>query len=257
MHLKLFYLVIFLSTILVLKVPAQTFGFGCLGFVGGYGGFTYQEFKADGLNQYVKFFNENNSITSELKEFTFATGYRIGLNFFRASFPGGLIVTAKGYYQSMGKKNEASSEVVQVGTVNTSLDLDLKNWAVGFDVGWEFTSHISWKIVDGALHFNNIVLTETDNLPGETRVRKYENDATVVGYSVGTGIIIAIIKDYVSIEGLAGYTFISVDDLTNSEGIPFLGPHPEAAFVTVDPPKFFDKGGFTAVVQLNVGLPLL
>ena len=45
------------------SVRSQTFGFGCLGFFGGYGGIVYQSYKAEGLNQFVKYFNEMKSST--------------------------------------------------------------------------------------------------------------------------------------------------------------------------------------------------
>ena len=243
------FLLISLIILLSPKLNSQTFGFGCLGFVGGYGGFTYQQYDAQGLNEFIKDWNSNESIHSQMDEFKFATGYRVGLNFFRATFPNNIIVSAKGYYQSLDKTNKAT-----LGGISTngeySLDIDMRNWAVGIDVGWEFTSVISWKVFDGAIHFNNVKLTETTSTNTEALVGKYETDGSNIGYSIGTGIIIAIIKDYISIEGLAGYTQISVDDLFNDQGTSFLNPSQQDE-------KFIESGGFTAVVQLNVGFPIL
>jgi hypothetical protein len=237
------------------SISGQTLGFGCLGFVGGYGGFTYQQVDAAGLNGSVYLFNLLNNPDQELSEFKYATGYRVGLNFFRATFQGGFIFTAKGYYQSLGKKNKASFQFEQE-QVNTAWDLDLKNWALGFDIGIDITKQFSWKILDGAIHFNNVTLTETKNFPGKSEIKKYKNDTGEIGYSVGTGVIIAIIKDYISIEGLAGYTSLTIDELRNEERESFgnwvipadIAPPPEN--------KFIESGGFTAVVQLNVGFPL-
>ena len=125
---------------------------------------------------------------------------------------------------------------------------------MGFDVGWQFTKVVSWKILDGSLNFNNVTLTETTDLPGETYVNKYKSDSGVIGYSIGTGIIVAIIKDYVSIEGLVGYTHLVIDDVYDEAGTKFLNP-----YITQlnGANKFIESGGFTAVIQLNVGFPLL
>jgi hypothetical protein len=236
---------------------AQSFGFGCLGFVGGYGGFTYQQFDAKGLNDQAHLFNQLNNPSYKMEKFSYSTGYRVGLNFFRASFPGGLIITAKGFYQSLGKKNKASYENEE-GSVNTEWDLDLKNWSVGLDLGWEFTSVLSWKILDGAVNFNNVSLGETRDYPGgNTEVTKYKSNTGVIGYSVGTGIIIAIIKEYISIEGSAGYSYISIDDIKNDQEISFGEDVVIPANIQAPQDnKFLDTGGFTAVVQLNVGFPL-
>ncbi len=252
------YISFFAALILLIspKLYSQTFGFGCLGFVGGYGGFTYQQYDAEGFNEFIKQWNNQESIHSAMEEFNSATGYRVGLNFFRATFPNNIIVTAKGYYQSLDKTNKAV-----LGGINTdgeySLDIDMRNWAVGIDVGWEFTSFVSWKVIDGAIHFNNLQLTETTSTETEAIIGKYESDGSNIGYSIGTGIIFAIIKDYISIEGLAGYTHISIDNLYNDQGTPFLNLVSPTEQSTGDEGKFIASGGFTAVVQLNVGFPIL
>jgi len=251
---KLFYSILIVSFILFGKnIQSQTFGFGCLGFVGGYGGYTYQQFDATGLNEFIRQFNDVKASTlqSDLKEFKYTSGYRVGINIFRASFEGGFMVTAKGYYQSLGKKNEVTENIPE-GTTNYSFDLDLKNWAIGFDVGINLTAGISWKILDGALHFNKVKLTNTVNTPGDTEIHKFISDENVFGYSVGTGLIVYIVEDYISIEGLAGYTGLTIDNMKLEEGTPF----PPEPYNNQENVNFIDSGGFTAVVQLNVGFPL-
>ena len=84
---KLFYTILVATLILTgTNVQSQTFGFGCLGFVCGYGGFTYQQFDAAGLNGYANLFILISYFFQEVCVFKFTTGYRIGLNFFRATF---------------------------------------------------------------------------------------------------------------------------------------------------------------------------
>jgi hypothetical protein len=251
------FLITFLFFSLTGVISAQNFGFGCLGFVGGYGGFTYQKYNAAGLNEYIREFNLTEFVNTPVDEFSYAVGYRVGLNFFRATFENRIIITAKGYYQFIGKKNKGGVGIEQ-SEDNYSIDLDLRNWSLGFDVGWEFTKVVSWKILDGSLNFNNVTLTRSIDLPGEpTSINKYKSDAGVIGYSIGTGVIVAILKDYISIEGLAGYTYLSIDDLKNDDGTLFLGGNPAAMNISLEHEKFIDSGGFTAVIQLNVGFPLL
>jgi len=236
---------------------AQTFGFGCLGFFGGYGGYVYQSFKADGLNQFVSDFNETNSsnLNNPLEKFNNALGYRVGVNFFRASWQGGFMITAKGYYESLSRKRETAFADASEGNSHEEFELNLKNWAVGIDIGFALTNALSWKIIDGAIHFNNVSLTNTIDSPGGTEVIKYKGDSGLISYSVGTGLIISIIKDYISLEGLAGYTFLRVEDL-KSDTNNFLNHKREVVVLTSDYGNFIDSGGFNAVVQLNVGFPL-
>jgi hypothetical protein len=245
--------VLLISFFAVSGVMAQSFGFGCLGFVGGYGGYSYQRYEPKGLNDYIVVFNQNreDSLVSAMGGFGTAKGYRVGLNFFRAKVDN-FIITTKGYYQSLTEKHE-SLEKFQTGTTSTTMRLDLRNWGVGLDLGISITSRISWKVVDGAVHFNNLVFTNTENSTGaQTIVRKFKTESTSVGYSIGTGFILEIIDDYISIEGTAAYTQISVDNLQLDDGT-LLTRHEN----TTDPMKdFIESGGFNAVIQLNVGFPL-
>lgn len=252
---KNFFFTVFVLSVVLFNtnINSQTFGFGCLGFFGGYGGVVYQSYKADGLNQFVEYFNNEirpGTLDDPLQEYYGAFGYRVGVNFFRATWESGFILTAKGYYQSLSRTREASESLAD-GNTNYTFELDLKNWAVGIDFGYAITSFLSWKIIDGSINFNNVSLTNTIDSPDGTIVNKYKSDSGVLGYSVGTGIIIFIIKDYISLEGLVGYTGLTIESLNHEEGEQFLKDFPAG-----NETNFIVSGGFTAVVQLNVGFPL-
>jgi len=123
---------------------------------------------------------------------------------------------------------------------------------VGIDFGYAITSFLSWKIVDGSVNFNNVSLTNTINSPEGTDVSRYKSDSGVIGYSVGTGLIFFIIKDYISLEGFAGYTGLTIEKLNYEEG--------NRSLLNVlneeDNINFIEAGGFTGVIQLNLGFPL-
>jgi hypothetical protein len=232
---------------------AQTFGFGCLGFAGGYGGYSYQEYKPTGLNNYIIEYNEarTDSSISDMQSFGKTQGYRVGLNFFRANFKG-FILTAKGFYQFLSEKH-SSSENESGGTSNTSFKLELKNWGVGLDLGTSITSMVSWKVIDAALLFNSATFVNTENFPGaRTEVQKY-NSGSELGYTVGTGFILALVDEYVTLEGVAAYTVISIDEMKKDDGTYLtLNEDPNSGRMK----NFIETGGFNAVIQLNVGFPL-
>ena len=106
--LKKYQKIFFLILIFNYQILPQSFGFGCLGFVGGFGGFSYQQYKPDGLNRYVANFNSSFSeyIDQNMSDFGTATGYRVGINVFRAKFSG-FFVTAKGFYQQLLEDHSA------------------------------------------------------------------------------------------------------------------------------------------------------
>jgi len=233
-------------------IYAQTFGFGCLGFVGGFAGYSYQKYHADGLNYYIADFNNtyDDSLKAPMSNFGAAAGYRVGINFFRATFPG-FILTSKGFYQSLVERKDA--EIISTfGSSNSNYKVRLNTWGLGFDVGASITGAVSWKIIDAALLFNKATFTNTRNMPGSfTDIKEYKSDSKV-GYSVGTGFILELVDEYISIEGLAAYTVFSVEELQLGDGTKLTTI--ESSSTTMN--NFIDSGGFNAVIQLNVGFPL-
>jgi hypothetical protein len=231
----------------------QSFGFGCLGFVAGYGGYSYQKYDPVGLNNYVKAFNENynGSLSSPMGNFGIESGYRVGINFFRANLKG-FILTTKGFYQYLTEKNSTAINSIE-GSSNAIFELDLRNYGIGVDLGTSITNALSWKVIDAALLYNATAFTDTRNSPGPTTiVLEYNNEKYILGYNIGTGFILQIIKQYISLEGAAGYTAFSVDRMKSDTGQPM--PLSENSQQTMS--NFIESGGFSAVVQINIGFPL-
>ncbi len=233
-------------------ISAQTFGFGCLGFVGGFGGYSYQRYHADGLNSYIAEFNNSNedSLKAPMSNFGTAAGYRVGINFFRAHFTR-FILTSKGFYQSLVESKDAQL-ISNYGASNSSYKVRLNTWGVGFDVGTSLSGAVSWKVIDAALLFNKATFTNTKNMPGSfTDIKEYKSNSKL-GYSIGTGFILQLIDEYISIEGLAAYTVFSIDDLQLNDGTKLTVSENSSKPMN----NFIDTGGFNAVIQLNVGFPL-
>lgn len=252
MH-KLLVISFLLCVIISGKLSGQTFGFGCLGFVGGYGGYSYQRFQAGSLNDYVDNINftYEDSLSTQIDKFGKAQGFRLGLNFFRAKYKG-FIITAKGFYQNLSEEHNAV-EHLSGGDGSTTLELKIINWAVGIDLGTEITGGLSWKVVDAAVLFNTAEFTTTQNLPDAvTIVEQYKSESASVGYTIGTGFIFEVVEEYISIEGLAAYTQFSIDKMKTDDNQYFA----DAQSTQSTGKKFIEKGGFNAVIQLNVGLPL-
>jgi len=235
--------VLFLLSFIPLE--AQTFGFGCLGLSGFYAGVTQQYYDTPGLNEYINstvlLSSYNNSI-----EFKRGTGYRIGANIFRAKFDV-LFITAKGYYQFLKETHERVN--VDPGEGSQKYELAMNHWGVGLDFGVPLFSILDWKIVEGNVTFYNSELIEEYLASDGSQISetKYKLDKAKLGYFIGSGLILHLVPDYISVEATAGFSFIDIekfikDDIT----IP----------ASTSSNKAIDKGGFSATVQLNVGFPL-
>lgn len=242
-------IVLVLLLLIQFHSKAQSIGFGCFGFVSGFGGYSYQTYQPGTLKYYGNELRTPVGLNTDpyFEEFNKATGFRVGLNFFRAKFSG-LFLSTKGYYQVISEKKNISIS----GTYpDVEYDLDLKSWGLGVDIGIPVTNFISWKILDGELMFNSARFKRTINEVGNTSVKRYTNDSPEIGYSIGTGFIVYLIEGYVSIEGTAGFTVMKIEKMEDDEGISFLSD-----FDYASERNFIKTGGFNALIQLNVGFPL-
>jgi hypothetical protein len=237
-------------------VPAvfaqQKIGFGCLGMVGAFGGFTYQAYNAEGLNGYIDSFNASrkDSLSSPMAKFKAGTGYRVGINFFRASLKG-LVITTKGYYQSTSESHDAK---ISGGIKEYSYlyELNMNSWGLGFDIGATLFKPFVWKVVDASVHFNSSEFKTTSNLPeAVTIVDKFKDDSNL-SYSVGTGFILSVVSNYISLEGTVAYSIMKINNLKNDSDKKL--PVDEKSSLEMD--NFITSGGVNAILQLNISFPI-
>jgi hypothetical protein len=226
------------------NIQAQTFGFGCLGLSGFYAGISQETYDASGINDFLSIALAGNlaiTSTSTIK-FEKGTGYRIGANLFRAKFDK-IFITAKGYYQFL--KEEHSYK--EGSALTTNYNLSLNHWGVGVDFGVNLFWILDWKVLEGNVNFYSGEFTSEffkDNvLQNET---KYNLDKTQIGYYVGSGLILHLVPDYLSVEGTVGFSFMKIESLKRIDS---LG---NELFIN----NAIPGGGFNATVQLNVGFPL-
>lgn len=222
------------------SLNAQSFGFGCLGLSGVYGGYSYQTYQADGLNDYLNSQYPNNDNFN----FSSATGFRIGANIFRAKFAE-YFLTAKGYYQFLDQSEEVeftTDNSIQKNKYNLSMDY----WAFGFDLGLPIARFVDWKILEGLVTLNSIQIKKEVFIEGQKEDEIiYKKDGLNTGYYFGTGLVVQIIPAYLSIEGSAGYNFINIENLDNKD---FNSSQQNSDLI--------NQGGFGVSLQANLSIPL-
>ncbi|MFA3782112.1 hypothetical protein ABRY23_03520 [Melioribacteraceae bacterium 4301-Me] len=225
---------------------SQTFGFGCLGLSGVYGGIAQYNYKADGLNNSLKILNVGKISSDENLKFEQATGYRIGANIFRAKFTS-VFFSAKGYFQFLKEEHSYSQSTVN-GIEKNTYRLSLNHWGIGLDIGIPIITILDIKLLEGGITFFNPEFVSETSINGNTESNyKINTDKTKIGYYIGGGIILHLVPDYISVEGTAAYSFYQIDKMDNGT---FAIP------VSQVTNKFIEQGGFSAVVQLNIGFPL-
>lgn len=247
---KKIFLVLF--ALAVTGTNAQKMGFGCFGLVGGFGGYSFQAYNADGLNNYIDAFNKSrkDTLTQSMSKFKASSGYRFGMNFFRANIKN-LVLTTKGFYQSMSESHDA--KLASASKDYSALyELNVNSWGVGVDIGAKICKPFVWKVIDASVLFNSSEFKITNNYPEAiTTIDKYSDDSNL-SYSIGTGFIYSIIANYISLEGTFGYSLISVKNLKNDDGKKLNVD--EKSNVEMD--GFIKSGGINALLQLNISFPI-
>ncbi len=245
------YLIIVISITSFSQVNSQTCGFGCLGLSGVYGGYSLQQYEADGLNRYLD--EQTNSFISSLpfeNRFNFkeGRGFKVGINLVRADYSS-YFFTFKGYYQFLVEEQNISYNTYD----HLDAKLEMNNWGIGIDFGIPLISFIDWKVLDGELKFFSpkLSMSEYNSNPLGNSIRVeniYTPDRVKMGFSVGSGLIFNLIEDYVSLEATGMFTFVEIDYLTSDiDGSKIPTESSES--------KFISKGGLQAFLQLNVGIP--
>ncbi len=244
---KTFLFKYFFGTLFLLTVSstlnAQTFGFGCLGLSGFYAGYSQEYYDAKGINDYlnVKLFSARS--TGAIK-FEKGTGYRVGANFVRAKFDK-IFISAKGFYQFL-KEEHTTSELSSGSNLSSTHTLSLNHWGVGIDFGVNLFWILDWKVLEGNVNFySGDFISEYSKDNVFQNDEKYSIDKTKVGYYIGSGLILHIVPDYISVEGTAGYNFVKFENMKRTDSFG------NELFIN----NALPAGGFSATIQLNVGFP--
>lgn len=231
------------------RTEAQTCGFGCLGLGGFYAGYSIQNYKAEGLNNFIEQFNSAAGAARQMPEFGRANGFRVGANIFRTKYYN-FIFSTKGYYQFLKEENQTQQTPEEGGSVNTRYTLNLNYYGLGVDFGYSLGKLVAVKFLDAQITFHSANLTTAvSSSSAGLKETDYSNDKLRIGYTLGGGVIFRIVGEYISLEATAGITKFSFDNLVND-----TENSKTDAVSSVN--NFISDGGLFGLLQLNIGIPL-
>lgn len=216
-------------------------------------GYEFQRYEATGLNKWLKSYKlfYQDSLNKNPEEFGNLSGVRIGINFFRKNF-GGFVTTIKGFYSDLNEKREGIVRNFN-GNTSTKFDVKITQAGIGLDLGTTITGILSWKVIDAALIYNSLKLTTTVSETNNISVKNtYENDGNSIGYLIGSGFILNIVGQYISLEGMAGYSSFKIDKIKSVNGEYFKTFQSNVYAVE----NFITNGGISAIIQINFSFPL-
>lgn len=232
------------------SINAQTCGFGCLGLSGFYGGYTIQNYNPQGLNDFIRAYNASHSstLTKGMDDFGRAAGLRLGANFFRTR--GKLLFfSLKGHYQFLKEEHELHTQLNSRSVTNT-YTLNMNNYGLGLDLGLSLFRFFDWKVIDASvLIFSSDFSSRSSLTEDKLNNADFKSEKKIYGYNVGTGFIINIVPDYLSLEGTAGYTKFAVDKMKSENETVTAN-----SFDSIS--DFIKDGGISGTLQVNIGIPL-
>ena len=254
-----FFLFLLLSQSLLTKTNAQD---DCCGlgsimslvlYSGIHGGYGFQQFSAEGFNHYIDVYNENRTatLTKEMDEFGFVTGFKFGVNLFQFLVDDWVIGMKLSYY--ILKEEHEATATISGETARREYELTLKSFHTGLTFGYYVSKHLDIKIADLILTFNSADLENRliqPNLP--TEEQKFTSVENPIGFNVASGFTFYIIPPYLSIEGTIGYSIFSIDEMAEEDSGLRLPVNENSGEVMTN---FIDGGGLYGFAQLNIAIP--
>ncbi|MBI2416712.1 MAG: hypothetical protein HYV28_02215 [Ignavibacteriales bacterium] len=233
---------------------SQEFGFGCFGLLGGFVGYEMQNYEPAGLNSYIDSYNTyyQDSLQAPLGKFRQLRGLRLGVNFFRHSFSG-LLFTLKGHYSTLNEKNKATRLLSDNTKSIFNTEMRLQEIGLGFDIGMPITEELNWKLFDATFIYYKATFTSELNTSKGTRDNmSFTNKNNLITYGLGSGFIMNVIRNYVSLEGTVSYVNLIVVEMETGDKVRITKPVTNEIIGT----KIIKSGGINLLIQLNIGLPM-
>lgn len=183
--------------------------------------------------------------------FAVARGFRFGLNFFRTDFDG-LVLTSKGYYQKISQENLSEYKVGSLDASST-FQVDVTTWGFGIDLGTTITPKFIWKVMDIIIVFGNARFREIYNEAGSSSlIKDYFSEESNVSYQLGTGFILNIVSNYITLEGTVGYSSFNFGRMKQNDDT-YLTVNENSNIIMEN---FINSAGVTATLQFNLSFPL-
>jgi hypothetical protein len=237
---------IFILSVFLFPVQshAQSFGFGCLGLSGVFGGYSYQLYKADGLNRYINSQIDATQNSPSNIEYKRGEGFIVGANVLKAQFSS-VFIGLKGFYQFLRE----TKTLKPVGYSNyRSYEFNFNYWGAGVDFGFPLGSFLSFKLLDAGVTYSDISLNISEKIGNQNiPVENYKSEKPKFAYYVGSGLIFNLISNYISLELTARYHFSNYDNLENS--------HEQYLIDKNSKVKLVSNSGIQATAQINIGIP--
>ncbi|MFI5237880.1 MAG: hypothetical protein ACHQLA_08080 [Ignavibacteriales bacterium] len=204
-----------------------------------FGGYGFQQFGADGLNNII---NSTPGLAENFDDFGFAYGWRVGANLIQVG-QDDFLVALKFYYQSVYEQQEASG-TYQGEDATQELNLQINNWSFGMSLSYVINENFDIRIFDALMTFPTASLKNKISTTSSFIEDEYESTESNIGFTFDAGLVYYPFPPYISLEVVGGYSFFSFETLETADGN-----------ILSSTSDIIDSGGFLATAVLTVGIP--
>jgi hypothetical protein len=231
-------------------IYSQTCGFNCIGITGIYGGYSIQKYKSEALRNYVTIFKYDTVKTDNSERISFGTasGFKFGVNIFRARF-NKIYFGAKTHYQFLKEEKKYKYELSGF-SYDDKYEIWLNYFAFALDFGIPLFSFLEFKAFESGLTLNTAELHNSIYENGKIqKIEKYSNSARSLNYYLSSGLILKLYKDVLQLEGTVSYNSIKIGLMEDEEGNNLADKKNGELFE-----KTIDKGGLSLNAQINLSV---
>jgi hypothetical protein len=205
-----------------------------------FGGYGFQQYSAEGWNDYVSTYLESQNVS--YNDFSFAHGWLVGANLIQLR-EDDFLIGLKFYYQSV-TENQGATGTYLGEDATQELDLKINTWGFGMSFSYIVSKNFDIRIADLYLTFPSVDLKNEIRTVSTRITDEYESAESNIGFSFDTGLVFYPAPPYISIELIGGYAFFSAESMQTADF--------DELITTSD---FIDSGGFFASAVLTVGIP--
>lgn len=216
-------------------------------------GYGVQFFDPAGLNRYVDYYNVKyaSSITAKMDKFGTAYGFIIGANLIQFQLDE-FLIGFKINFSQVKQNRSAKRTLIVGGDVEEKFDLSLNSFGLGITTSLVISKRFEAKFLEALVTWNSAKLMNSYTDPFLTSEQVLTSPRRKLGLTLGAGVTFYPLPPSLALEATGGYSFISLGKMQFDNGdllaqTPDGGPAME---------NFIIGGGFYAVLQLSVSLPL-
>ncbi|HZW38735.1 MAG TPA: hypothetical protein VFF33_05505 [Ignavibacteriaceae bacterium] len=215
-------------------------------------GYGVRSYGAEGFNNYINVYNQNRpQLNKKMDKFGMGMGFHGAIDFNYLVDPYDYTYMSFGFqYEHVNESHEANA-VFNGGIATREYVLSFTALSMNMSVSLPMARYMDWTVLGGSLDLYNATLKNNYKEPGISKTEKLSSESTFGG-EIYSGVRLYLFTNFVSIETLIGYSFVSIPTLNFENGNSLSRTENDGTEM-----DNFMSGGFYGKMHLSIGIPNL